>query len=148
MPGISNNSHVTETTGGPAPDDLERIVRRIFELANRGLYAEALEYYDPDTKLDLAGSSAMDGRYSGKSRIGDLIEVAIKEYGQPRVRIDELHVVGPKVYVETSTRLADAKDAAAESREIHVLEFQEGKVHRHRVFTSTVPPPRLTAADD
>lgn len=146
--GTMENAQAAETITRTAADEMEHTVRLIFELANRGQFTEALAYYHPDTPLELAGSGALNGRYPGKAKIEELIEVAIKEYGQPRVHLEELHVVGPKVYVETSTRLEDANGPVTESREIHVLEFLGGKVRRHRVFTNAVPPPRLRPHGD
>lgn len=142
------NSQGAEAIGRSTPDELERTVRLIFELANRGQYAQALSYYGPDTHLELAGGRALEGRYNEKSKVEDLMELAIKEYGQPRVHLEELHVVGRKVYVETSAPLANGADASAQSQEIHVLEFLEGKVQRHRVLTGAMTPPGPRAQRD
>jgi hypothetical protein len=138
-----------DVTTSSVPGELspEQTVRRIIELANRGLYAEALEYYLPEARLQLAGAG-LPGDYTGNAGIGELIEVAIREYGRPRVRIDAIHAVGLKVYVETSTRLDRENQPATESEELHVFEFAFGKVLRHRIFSSSVPPPRLRSPDE
>jgi ketosteroid isomerase-like protein len=128
-------------------DAYEHVVRQIIELANRGMYAEALQHYQPEARL-LLGGSQLAGGYEGRSGINDLIEVAIKEYGHPRVTIDALNVAGAKVYVETRTQLAGAPGHDSESHEVHIFEFSEGKVARHRIFTDAVPPSRFTAHDE
>jgi ketosteroid isomerase-like protein len=129
--------------GGPIIGAYEYAVRRIIELANRGMYAEALQFYLPDAQLHLGGGE-LAGGYQGRTSINDLIEVAIKQYGQPRVTIDSLHVAGAKVYVETRTQPAGSTGHDAESHELHIFEFSEGKVARHRIFTDAVPPTRFT----
>jgi SnoaL-like protein len=126
---------------------LERIVQLIVELANRGRYAEALEYYLPQARLDLGGGEFAGG-YDGKSDIRDLIEIAIKEYGRPRVTIDDIHSFGPKVFVETTTRVERGNGHVSDSREIHVFEFVNDKVGSHRIFTNAIAPPRLRGDGD
>ena len=140
--------HPKDAEAARLPGELspEQVVRRIIELANRGLYAEVLEYYLPEARLELGGAG-MPGDYAGSSKIRELIEVAIKEYGRPRVRIDELHVLGQKVYVETSTRLSQEGGPVTESEEIHIFEFEHGKVRRHRIFSNSTAPARLRLTD-
>ncbi|HEV2520242.1 MAG TPA: nuclear transport factor 2 family protein [Thermoplasmata archaeon] len=120
---------------------MEELTRRIFELANQGQFSAALAYYLPTARFDLGG-----GRMAGglnREGMSALIDSAIKEYGRPRVRIEDLHVFGPKVFVETSSRFERDDARVVESREIHVLEFEDGKVAIHRIFTNAVAPDRL-----
>jgi SnoaL-like protein len=145
---VGSGQRPRDVDASPVPGELtpEQTVRRIVELANRGLYAEALEYYLPEARLELAGAG-LPGDYTGNAGIGELIEVAIREYGRPRVRIDAIHAVGSKVYVETSTRLVRENQPDTESEELHVFEFSSGKVRRHRIFSNSTPPARLSSPD-
>ena len=120
----------------------EQTVRQIFELANRGLFGEVLRHYHPGAELDLGGGDVA-GSPTGKGRIDDLIEVAIKEYGRPRVRIDELQTLGSRVYVETRVTIARSSGQPVNLNELHIFEFSDGKVESHRVFTNSVSPARL-----
>ncbi|HKS59206.1 MAG TPA: nuclear transport factor 2 family protein [Thermoplasmata archaeon] len=124
----------------------ERTVRLIFELANRGLYAELLQHYHPGAQLDLGGGE-MAGGYAGTESISGLIEVAIKEYGQPRVRIVDLHCFGSKVYVETHSHLERPDGQTSESHEVHILRFSNGKVESHKIFSDAVAPERIRQAE-
>lgn len=119
----------------------ERLTRRIFELANQGQFSAALDHYLPKATFDLGGGN-VTGRFD-RNGVTSLMESAIKEYGRPRVRIEDLHAFGPKVYVETSSRFESENGRQVESHEIHVLEFLDGKVAAHRIFTNAVAPPRL-----
>ncbi|MCI4331786.1 MAG: hypothetical protein L3K19_08100 [Thermoplasmata archaeon] len=119
----------------------ERAVRLIFEFSNRGMYGQALALYMPDAKLTVAGGER-PGSYAVEG-LESLIEVAIKEYGQPRVTIEELHVFGSKVYAETTSRTVHDDGRISETREVHILKFSGEKVGEHRVFTNAVAPLRL-----
>ncbi|MCI4318898.1 MAG: nuclear transport factor 2 family protein [Thermoplasmata archaeon] len=145
--GVGQQPRDADTLSVPGQLTPEETVRRIIELANRGLYPEALEYYLEEARLELGGGG-LPGDYTGSEGIGELIEVAIKEYGRPRVRINELHAAGSKVYVETSTRLDRADEQVTESEELHVFEFEHGKVRRHRIFSNSTAPARLRPPPD
>jgi SnoaL-like protein len=113
----------------------EFAVRSIIEFANRGEYAKALDYYHPGAQLKLPNGKVA-GTHTGHAAIAEMIELAIKIYGRPRVQIVELDVINGKVFAETVSVMTSEAGDGPESHDLHVFEFVEGKVVRHQVFAS------------
>lgn len=133
----------TPLNGPPTAPDSDDItaVRSIIELANRGQFEEALDYYAPEARIDLP-SGVVRGSHLGREAIEEMLESAIKEYGRPRVRIVDLHEANDKVYAETLSVMTSPAGDGPESHDFHVFQFRDGKVVLHQVFTNTrVPSP-------
>jgi hypothetical protein len=128
------------------PGGNEAAVRSIIEFANRGQFSEALRYYHPESSITLPNGEVA-GDHVGHEAIAEMIEKAVKIYGRPRVRIVGLHQVDGRVFAETLSVMTSETGDGPESHDLHVFEFEGGKVNRHQVFSSRRVPPPEPATD-
>jgi SnoaL-like protein len=115
-------------------------VRSIIELANRGLFSEAIRFYHPEASISLP-TGEVAGTHLGREAIAEMIENAVKIYGRPRVRIVGLHESDGRVFAETRSVMTSESGEGPESHDFHVFDFEDGKVKRHQVLAGRMAPP-------